>query len=97
MAVSCGELIDGHVGGVRRGAKSFLDRHPAGDDDGADARGDGHFLDVRAVADEEDDALVLMPLKPRAEGFRDHRADHEELLLRLVAQRAGDERAAESW
>ena len=86
---------DRDIGCARGGADFLVDGQAAGDDDGVDARGDRHFLNVRAVADEKDDVLFPIMLEPRREGFPRHRADHEQLLRGFRRERAGDERAAE--
>ena len=93
VAVSCGELMTVTLAARARGADLFVDRQTAGDDDGVDARGDRHFLNVRAVADEEDDVAISIFLQARTEGILRHGADHEELFSRFRRERSGDERA----
>ena len=66
----------------------------AGDDDGVDAFADGDFLDVWAVADEENDAAVFVALQTWDEGVLSHGAHHQELFSGFRAEGTGDEGAS---
>ena len=69
-----------------------LDRVAAGDDDRMGAQFDRELLDVRAVADKDDDlaSCVAVALQPRAEAVLPHRADEEEQLFLLRRKLAAD-------
>ena len=68
---------------------------PPGHDYGVDARRDRHLLNVRPVADEEDDVAVSVFLQARTERILRHGADHEELFSGFRRERSRDEGSGE--
>ncbi|MEY5015453.1 MAG: hypothetical protein RIS92_1811 [Verrucomicrobiota bacterium] len=75
-----GRTDHGDVRGPCGCADFFADGMASGYDDGVNTFADGDFLNVRAVADEENDEFVFVALEAWNEGVLGHGPDHEELF-----------------